>query len=127
MTGVRIEWAKALARKTRWSEEVEKLKEEMRCVLRSLQWEEKEWLRRCDLGGVGLKLEELCGRRAYAERQASDRQRICESFQELWSRSSPPRGKQAGAMDGAAHSALAVIIAEEGSLPAGRQVSAISA
>ncbi|KAF9012930.1 hypothetical protein BDZ89DRAFT_1142716 [Hymenopellis radicata] len=36
---VRIEWSKALARKTRWTEEVEILKEEMRRVLRSLRWE----------------------------------------------------------------------------------------
>lgn len=119
--GVRIEWAKALARKTRWCEEVEKLKEEMRCVLRSLRWEEREWERRRDLGGIGLGVEELCGRRAYAAKQAADRRRVRESFEELWKRSTPPRGRRSGAMDGAALTALVSIIAEESMMDAGRQ------
>ncbi|KAK0429918.1 hypothetical protein EV421DRAFT_1689748, partial [Armillaria borealis] len=40
---VRVEWAKALARKTRWTEEVQILREEMRHTLLSLQFEAGEW------------------------------------------------------------------------------------
>ncbi|KAJ7138786.1 hypothetical protein C8R43DRAFT_955258 [Mycena crocata] len=38
-----IEWSWALARKTRWEEEVMLIREEMRRVLRYLEWEQKRW------------------------------------------------------------------------------------
>lgn len=38
---VRVEWAKAKARRDRWTEEVELLREKMRRVLQSLEWRER--------------------------------------------------------------------------------------
>ncbi|KAF9042630.1 hypothetical protein BDZ89DRAFT_944067 [Hymenopellis radicata] len=112
-TGVRIEWAKALARKTRWAEEVELLKEEMRRVLRTLKWEEEQWSRRANAVVEHLRLAEAQGRRGYALRQMRDRARIRESFEELWLRSAPARGRKAGAMDGMALAALTTLIEGE--------------
>ncbi|KAF7294276.1 CxC2 domain-containing protein [Mycena chlorophos] len=40
---MRVEWTRALARKNRWNEEVMLLEEEMRRVLRYLQWEVMWW------------------------------------------------------------------------------------
>ncbi|KAF9012294.1 hypothetical protein BDZ89DRAFT_1142896 [Hymenopellis radicata] len=110
---VRIEWAKALARKTRWAEEVELLKEEMRRVLRTLKWEEEQWSRRANAVVEHLRLAEAQGRRGYALRQMRDRARIRESFEELWLRSAPARGRKAGAMDGMALAALTTLIEGE--------------
>ncbi|KAF7288787.1 CxC2 domain-containing protein [Mycena indigotica] len=44
----RVEWCKARARKERWDEEVELLREEMKRVLRYLRWEQQEWQRRAE-------------------------------------------------------------------------------
>ncbi|KAF7289354.1 CxC2 domain-containing protein [Mycena indigotica] len=38
-TTMRVEWCRAMARKTRWNEEVMLLEEEMRRTLRYLQWQ----------------------------------------------------------------------------------------
>ncbi|KAF9017036.1 hypothetical protein BDZ89DRAFT_961437 [Hymenopellis radicata] len=111
--GVRIEWAKALARKTRWVEEVEILKEEMRRMLRSLRWEEAQWTRRAGLRASGLTAEELAGRCAYARRQAQDRRRVRESFETLWRRTTPSRGQKPGPMDRSAQAAASALIDEE--------------
>ncbi|KAF9006888.1 hypothetical protein BDZ89DRAFT_1144615 [Hymenopellis radicata] len=110
---VRIDWSKALARKTRWGEEVETLKEEMRRVLRTLTWEEALWRRRAAADTSHLKMEERGGRRAYALQQAKDRARIREEFVALWKREAPARGQPAGPMDAAAHMALTRLINEE--------------
>ncbi|KAF9022411.1 hypothetical protein BDZ89DRAFT_1196078 [Hymenopellis radicata] len=107
---VRIEWAKALARKTRWTEEVEILKEEMRRVLRSLRFEEQRWMFRAEKDYHGLRLEEIAGRKAYARRQARDRRRVRESFETLWGMTRPARGQKAGPKDGEAQRAAAAII-----------------
>ncbi|KAJ7040183.1 hypothetical protein C8F04DRAFT_912963, partial [Mycena alexandri] len=40
---LRVEWSRAKARKKRWEEEVELLREEMRRILRYLQWEQDRW------------------------------------------------------------------------------------
>lgn len=40
---LRVDWSRAKARKTRWDEEVELLREEMRRVLRYLEWEKSRW------------------------------------------------------------------------------------
>ncbi|KAF9001842.1 hypothetical protein BDZ89DRAFT_968153, partial [Hymenopellis radicata] len=116
---VRIEWAKALARKTRWTEEVELLKEEMRRVLRSLRYEERIWMRRAEKDYQGLRLEEIAGRQAYARRQAADRRCIRESFEILWGMTRPARGQKAGPKDREAQSAAAAIIREDHAAAAG--------
>ncbi|KAF7321419.1 CxC2 domain-containing protein [Mycena kentingensis (nom. inval.)] len=43
---MRVEWARALARKDRWTEEVALLEEEMRRTLRYLDWQEEWWRNR---------------------------------------------------------------------------------
>ncbi|KAF9004860.1 hypothetical protein BDZ89DRAFT_1049367 [Hymenopellis radicata] len=110
---VRIEWVKALARKTRWTEEVEILKEEMRRVLRSLRFEEQRWMYRAEKDYDGLCLEEIAGRKAYTRRQARDRRCVRESFETLWGMTRPARGQKAGPKDGEAQRAAAAIISEE--------------
>ncbi|KAJ7312363.1 hypothetical protein DFH08DRAFT_822105 [Mycena albidolilacea] len=40
---IRMEWARARACKTQWSEEVMLLREEMHCVLQYLSWEVADW------------------------------------------------------------------------------------
>ncbi|KAF9002597.1 hypothetical protein BDZ89DRAFT_1146428 [Hymenopellis radicata] len=110
---VRIEWAKALARKTRWAEEVEILKEEMRRVLRSLAWETTEWLHHANRTPPGLSRAELGGRRAYALSQAKARVRTRMYFEKLWLASIPARGKKAGPMDGVVLAEMTVLVGEE--------------
>ncbi|KAJ7041698.1 hypothetical protein C8F04DRAFT_946732 [Mycena alexandri] len=43
LVALRVEWSRAKARKNRWEEEVELLREEMRRVLRYLDWEQRRW------------------------------------------------------------------------------------
>ncbi|KAJ7670197.1 hypothetical protein DFH06DRAFT_1119445 [Mycena polygramma] len=43
---MRVEWCRAKARKVRWEEEVLLLREEMRRVLRYLEWEAETWKQR---------------------------------------------------------------------------------
>ncbi|KAF8890594.1 hypothetical protein CPB85DRAFT_1257906 [Mucidula mucida] len=107
---VRIEWAKALAQKTWWTEEVEILKEEMRRVLRSLAWEASEWSNYANRRPPGLSHAAWGGRRAYVLSQAKARVRIRTYFEKLWLASSPARGKQAGPMDGIALEEMTILV-----------------
>ncbi|KAG1836417.1 hypothetical protein F4604DRAFT_1886055 [Suillus subluteus] len=82
---MRIEWCKARARAMRWAEEVELLKEEMRRILQFLEWDAQRW----DERGLENMLEdagedEREGRMAYANRQASLRRMLAESFKTSW-------------------------------------------
>lgn len=84
MTGVRLEWCKARARKHRWSEEVELLLEEMRRVLVFLKWQAAWWKGRKTLRMVdSMPTQE--GLTAYACRQSALRDSLTASFQSLWS------------------------------------------
>ncbi|KAG1864826.1 hypothetical protein F4604DRAFT_1683248 [Suillus subluteus] len=79
------EWCKARARAMRWAEEVELLKEEMRRILQFLEWDVQRW----DKRGLENTLEdagedEREGRMAYANRQASLRRMLAESFKTSW-------------------------------------------
>lgn len=112
-TGVRVEWSKALARRDRWSEEVDLLKEEMRRVLRSLKWEEREWRARAQAPKLQSEAEALSdGRIAYALKQADGLRAVKHSFEVLWLRKEPSRGQAAGPMDIQAQAAAAAIIAD---------------
>ncbi len=42
-TALRVDWSRAKARKNRWDEEVDLLREEMRRELRYLLWEKTSW------------------------------------------------------------------------------------
>ncbi|KAF7325926.1 CxC2 domain-containing protein [Mycena kentingensis (nom. inval.)] len=83
---IRVQWSKALARRDRWVEEVELLKEEMRRVLRSLETVQREWMARED-GRKSADAELAAGARAYAKKQRVLHSRISELFQARWSAS----------------------------------------
>ncbi|KAJ7458364.1 hypothetical protein B0H11DRAFT_1737877 [Mycena galericulata] len=83
---VRVEWSKAKARRDRWVEEVETVREEMRRVLRMLRWTQEEWWHRAALR-VDVAPELAAGIRAYALRQADVHRRVAESFYAGWNRS----------------------------------------
>ncbi|KAL0958885.1 hypothetical protein HGRIS_014201 [Hohenbuehelia grisea] len=104
--GIRVEWAKGCARALRWKEEVRRVKEEMRCVRRSLEKREQRWLSQAR-GWEGLGVADAEGIRAYGHRQASVNRRLREYFTELWDTPFPnKRGKLS------ARSAHAVAAAE---------------
>ncbi|KAJ7627908.1 hypothetical protein DFH06DRAFT_909260, partial [Mycena polygramma] len=67
-TGVRVEWSKAKARKIRWVEEVQLLREEMKRVLRMLRTIQREWIARAEQWG-NIDQELADGLKAYAMRQ----------------------------------------------------------
>ncbi|KAJ7601897.1 hypothetical protein DFH06DRAFT_1351890 [Mycena polygramma] len=80
---VRVEWSKARARRDRWVEEVELLREESKRVLRFLRWVQKEWEGRAERRtGVDPKL--AAGLKAYALRQMAVHRRIGEGFFTGW-------------------------------------------
>ncbi|KAJ7121202.1 hypothetical protein C8R46DRAFT_1050687 [Mycena filopes] len=73
-----------IARKTRWDEEVHLLREEMRRVMRYLEWETTTWAERADgaagEAGVGLSAELRAGKEAYARKQADMYRDLCTWF-----------------------------------------------
>ncbi|KAJ7429119.1 hypothetical protein B0H11DRAFT_1945836 [Mycena galericulata] len=83
---VRVEWSKAKARKERWVEEVKKLREEMKFVLRMLRWTQAEWRIRAEKRkDVDAAL--AAGLKGYAARQAALHGRIAAGFHAGWNRS----------------------------------------
>ncbi|KAF7311359.1 CxC2 domain-containing protein [Mycena kentingensis (nom. inval.)] len=84
LEALRVEWTKARARRDRWDEEVALIREEMRRVLRSLRWEEKQWLRRVgDRSGVLGEIS--AGADAYARQQSALHRAVAERFIGHWS------------------------------------------
>ncbi|KAJ7495442.1 hypothetical protein FB451DRAFT_1077072 [Mycena latifolia] len=81
--GVRIEWAKARARRLRWSEEVDLLEEEMRRVMQFLGWRAACWREQVGVRGLpeGAQLE---GETAYALGQAALQTTLAEQFAVDW-------------------------------------------
>ncbi|KAJ7143254.1 hypothetical protein C8R46DRAFT_1167838 [Mycena filopes] len=73
---LRVEWARAKARKTRWEEEVNLLREEMRRVLRYLEWETNTWEERANVSNEAVPVETRAGMRAYAKKQADVHRRL---------------------------------------------------
>ncbi|KAJ7818926.1 hypothetical protein B0H13DRAFT_2132258 [Mycena leptocephala] len=80
---VRIEWAKARARRMRWREEVDLLEEEMRRVLQFLRWRSDWWMDQVGRRGLaeGAQLE---GETAYAVRQAGVQMKLHSLFTRDW-------------------------------------------
>jgi hypothetical protein len=77
-----VEWAKALARTKRWTEDVSLVKEEMRRVPQTLRvkagwWEDK----RAPKGFSGAHAE---GARTYAARQANLMRALADHFENMW-------------------------------------------
>ncbi|KAJ7094831.1 hypothetical protein C8R44DRAFT_749409 [Mycena epipterygia] len=86
---LRVEWSKAKARKNRWDEEVELLREEMRRVIRYLDWQTVLWETRAveSEARVGLAGAVRVGIKAYASKQATFHHELCEFFREKLSES----------------------------------------
>ncbi|KAJ7043420.1 hypothetical protein C8F04DRAFT_1207359 [Mycena alexandri] len=84
---VRVEWAKAKARKERWEEEVELLREEMRRVLRFLRWRSLWWETRRGTRREQVSQELRAGLEAYAARQAAGARAIARKFKATWDKS----------------------------------------
>ncbi|KAJ6452140.1 hypothetical protein C8R47DRAFT_1204389 [Mycena vitilis] len=80
---VRVEWARAKARKTRWVEEVMILEEEMRRTLRYLEWQAAWWDARRETR-PGASAQVRGGVRAYAMKQAALHRRLAAHFKSEW-------------------------------------------
>ena len=67
--GMRVEWAKSLARAKRWEEELLLVQEEMRCVLLFLEKKVMWWVSKSEVC-QNDDVELLAGIHAYAMKQA---------------------------------------------------------
>jgi hypothetical protein len=65
-----VEWAQAKSRKNRWDEEVNVLREEMRRVMRYLEWETWTWNSRAKITRDDLSPATQAGLKAYVLQQA---------------------------------------------------------
>ncbi|KAL1739935.1 hypothetical protein HDZ31DRAFT_48503, partial [Schizophyllum fasciatum] len=82
---VRCLWAKALARKERWQEEVIIIQEDMRRCLRSLETESIIWRARAAVD-IGKGREYASGMRAYANRHANQWMELRDHFLAGWNK-----------------------------------------
>ncbi|PPQ76891.1 hypothetical protein CVT26_000661 [Gymnopilus dilepis] len=80
---LRVEWAKSRARAARAREEVMLLQEEMRRVLKYLEWRAMWWRQRASLR-QGLTAELAEGIQAYAKCQADIQDTLATHFKKLW-------------------------------------------
>ncbi|KAK7012748.1 CxC2 domain-containing protein [Favolaschia claudopus] len=80
---VRVEWCRALARKTRWCEEVMLLREEMKRVLRYLSWQAGWWKER-EVWREDVTAEVAGGLKAYAAKQGAWCERLAEFLRKKW-------------------------------------------
>ncbi|KAK7046798.1 CxC2 domain-containing protein [Favolaschia claudopus] len=80
---VRVEWSKAKARRDRWMEEVDLLREEMRRVLRFLAWRAAWWEERT-VSAREVRGDLRAGLQAYAARQAAMARQIARRFKSAW-------------------------------------------
>ncbi|KAJ7437720.1 hypothetical protein FB451DRAFT_1416704 [Mycena latifolia] len=81
---VRVDWCKALARKVRWTEEVQLLREEMRRVMRFLEWRARWWEGQRRARGTQISAALEAGLDAYAARQADLHRKITLCFKTAW-------------------------------------------
>ncbi|KAJ7259986.1 hypothetical protein B0H12DRAFT_1069883 [Mycena haematopus] len=105
---VRVEWSKAKARRDRWQEEVEILREEMRRVLRMLHFVQSEWRERAEARTSEVDPELRAGLKAYALRQAYIHGRIALGFRESWSQSVATAVRETVRRDGTVYPELPV-------------------
>ncbi|KAJ7470067.1 hypothetical protein B0H11DRAFT_1730986 [Mycena galericulata] len=102
---VRVEWSKAMARRDRWVEEVKKLREEMKFVLRMLRWIQSEWQIWAEQR-EDVDAELAAGLRGYAARQVAVHQRIAAGFHAGWNKSVATAVRDAVREDGTIERAL---------------------
>ncbi|KAJ7023232.1 hypothetical protein C8F04DRAFT_1193688 [Mycena alexandri] len=81
---VRVEWARARARKTRWEEEVMLLREEMQRVLRYLGWQATWWREHVSARTDNLSPDIAAGIHAYALQQGDLHERLAAFFKAKW-------------------------------------------
>ncbi|KAJ7601706.1 hypothetical protein DFH06DRAFT_1352163 [Mycena polygramma] len=79
---IRVEWSKAKARKNRWEEEVALLREEMRRVLRYLEWEIARWGAMADVEVIWDELTAPTehGKVSYAAKQAAGFRELADFY-----------------------------------------------
>jgi hypothetical protein len=90
---VRVEWAKAWARRERWREEVALLQEEMCRTLRYLTWKSDWWLQKARTV-ENDDVELLSGLKAYARRNAGLLLEIRERFKCEWEHPSTRKSRR---------------------------------
>ncbi|KAJ7825687.1 hypothetical protein B0H13DRAFT_2241198 [Mycena leptocephala] len=95
---IRVEWARARARKTRWTEEVMILREEMRRVIRYLGWQVTWWRERVNTRPDAAPSVQA-GARAYAMKQAAWHERLAGFFQTKWNLSALSTAQQLMELD----------------------------
>ncbi|KAJ7046286.1 hypothetical protein C8F04DRAFT_1173230 [Mycena alexandri] len=81
---VRVEWSKAKARKERWEEEVQLLREEMKRVLRFLRWKALWWEEQRGARREQISVALRAGLDAYAARQAAGLRDMVRRFKTSW-------------------------------------------
>lgn len=81
---MRVEWAKSHARAQRWSEEVVLVIEEMRRVIKYLDWKASWWRDQATLRSSTARPDIISGLHAYAERQADLMVLMAKSFASSW-------------------------------------------
>ncbi len=79
---LRVEYAKAKARVSRWHEEILLITEEMRRTVVFLQWKAQWW--RDIAGERPARIDIQQGITAYSHRQESQLLRLAEQFANLW-------------------------------------------
>jgi hypothetical protein len=103
---LRVDWSRAKARKSRWEEEVELLRKEMRRVLRYLQWEKETWDRRGTEAAArtDVLVEKQAGLQACAAKQAAMHNELFVFF----------RSEMGLSLDQATTSTIALTLDEDG-------------
>ncbi|KAF7318628.1 hypothetical protein HMN09_00374100 [Mycena chlorophos] len=102
---VRVQWAKALARRNRWREEVRLLREEMKRVLRSLHAVQRQWQGRMT-ARTGVDPALAAGLAAYARRQIRVHRSFAESFCARWADHASPVAKRILSQDAVIYSRI---------------------
>ncbi|KAJ6512421.1 hypothetical protein C8R45DRAFT_1206552 [Mycena sanguinolenta] len=97
---IRVEWARAHARKNRWSEEVMLLREEMRLVLRYLAWQAAWWRECAEVERVDWDAAVREGAHAYALKQADWHERLAAHFRLKWNTPALTTAQELVAADG---------------------------
>ncbi|KAJ7066090.1 hypothetical protein C8F01DRAFT_1248138 [Mycena amicta] len=102
---VRVHWAKALAHRDRWVEEVRLLREERTRVLRSLLAIQAEWTKRVS-SRPDAEARLVAGLKAYARRQVAVHRQIAESFYRSWHVNAKAALQEVLGLDGELHRRL---------------------
>lgn len=81
---MRVEWAQCMARAMRWEEEVTLLQEEMRRVVRFLEWRSHDWFSKVDARADTVAPAIRTGISAYAKKQGFIYRNLAIRFSQRW-------------------------------------------